>query len=65
MKRNVNNSLMSMERKQYGAVLRQLVNAAVEVVRRRYVMWGIKKVTTINLKPLVKELELLVQWFNF
>ena len=25
---------MSMERKQYGAVLRQLVNAAVEVVRR-------------------------------
>ena len=34
MKRNVNNNLMSMERKQYGAVLRQLVNAAVEVVRR-------------------------------
>ena len=29
---------MSMERKQYGAVLRQLVNAAVEVVRRGYII---------------------------
>ena len=26
---------MSMERKHYGAVLRQLVNAAVKVVRRK------------------------------